>query len=64
MWLKNVIDELHESGWCVGQSERYDQPLIQTKIGFEFFFSYISRFHAHLMIPRSQIHHCEEIGPL
>jgi hypothetical protein len=33
--MKHIINEPHECGWGIGESEGHDKPFKETKLGFE-----------------------------
>jgi hypothetical protein len=50
-----MIDEPHESGWGVGETERHEFPLKKTKFGLECCFPNIIWVHSNLMVVGFQI---------
>jgi hypothetical protein len=55
MFFEDVIDEPHESGWGVSETERHDFPLKKTKFGLEHFFPNILWVHSNLMVVSYQV---------
>jgi len=56
MILTYVINKSHEGHRSIGETERHDHPLIQTKPFLEWHISGICNIHMDMMAPKSKVH--------
>jgi len=60
--LKNMIQKLHESVWCVNQTKKHYEPLIKASFGFKSHFPLISLIDQNLVVATSKINLRKDSG--